>query len=54
MRQLLDDYRGMGWSKLADALGAFLTDPLAFTPSSSLPPAERTILRYVREAFRAR
>ena len=37
MRQLLDDYRGMGWAKLADALGASLTDPLAFTPSSSLP-----------------
>ncbi len=54
MRQLLDDYRGMGWSKLADALGAFLTDPLAFTPSSGLPPAERTILGYVCEAFRAR
>jgi NB-ARC domain len=53
MRQLLDDYQGMGWSKLADALRAFLTDPQSFTPSSSLPRAEQTIMRHVLEALRA-
>ena len=47
LRQLLDDYRGMGWAELADALDAFLTDPETFTPSSSLPSAERAILRHV-------
>ena len=51
LRQLLDDYRGMGWAKLADALGAFVTDPEASAPSSSLPSAEHTILRHVLEAF---
>jgi hypothetical protein len=35
--RLLDDYRGMGWAELAGALGAFLTEPRAFTPPSSLP-----------------
>jgi tetratricopeptide (TPR) repeat protein len=53
MRQLLNDYRGMGWAGLAGALDAFLTDPEAFTPSSSLPLAERAILRRVLDAFLA-
>ncbi len=53
LRRLLDDYRGMGWAELAGALGAFLTDPGGFTPSSGLPPAERAILRHVLDAFLA-
>jgi hypothetical protein len=51
MQQLLDDFQGMGWSKLADALRAFLADPQAYTLSASLPPTEHTIMRHILEAF---
>ena len=52
MQQLIDDFRGMGWSKLADTLRAFLADPQAYTLSASLSPTEHTIMRHVLEAFR--
>jgi CHAT domain len=50
LSQVLDDYRGMGWSKLADAIGALLTDRSAVTPSA-LPPAERTVIKRILDAL---
>jgi tetratricopeptide (TPR) repeat protein len=47
LSQVLDDYRGMGWGELANAIDALLTDGSAVTDSWALSPAERAVVQHI-------
>lgn len=47
LNNVLDDYRGSGWSALADTLNSLMTDPRRFTLPPSLQDAERMIIQRI-------
>ncbi len=51
LREVLDDYRGMGWAGLADALDALITDRSAFRMPPTLQDAERDIIQRILDAL---
>ena len=50
-REVLDDYRGMGWAGLADALDALITDRSTFRMPPTLQDAERDVIQRILDAL---